>query len=93
MKKSDVDIPDVMYTLKCLSSQFIGRANRGSGPGSPTCKSHCHHLRIMITTVGLSTPHSVIRSPAEFSAEKHEGILQHIPLLEILEESRDRLVY
>ena len=93
VKKSDVDIPDVMHTLHRLSSQFIGRANRGAGPGSPTRKPHCHRLGIVITTVRLSTPHAVIRSPAEFSAEKHEGILQHIPLLEILEESCNRLVH
>ena len=93
VKESDVDIPDVMHALDSLSSQLISSAHRGPTPGSSTRKPHCHRLGIVVTAVGLPPSHSVVGSPAEFSTEKHEGVLQHVPLLEILEESRDRLVH
>lgn len=82
-----MDIGDVVTIFDSVESQLVRRTMLHAALDAASCQPGAEPLRMVIASGILST-----RGPAELGSEHDQRVLEKPALLQILQESCDRLV-
>lgn len=87
VQEGGVDIVYGYHVFDSVVSEFVGCAVAEPGFKSSAGEPHRESGKVMIATVALGH-----RRAAEFGSEHNDGILEHIPLLQIRDQRRYALI-
>ena len=93
MQHGAVEIVEVIDVLGRLDAQLVGVAHHRSALDAAAGHPGHHGLLVVVAAgMGPEEVHGVIGGASEFPGPDHQGLIQQSPLLQVLQQRRDRLV-
>src|SRR5262249_26290551 len=89
VKHRSVDVGHIVPVLDSMEADFIGSSMRDAALDAAPRQPYRKTKRMMVAAVGALRA----RRPAELGREHHKRVVEQAALLQILEETGDRLIY